>query len=250
MRLAESAHLLREWMRRDLRSRYQQTLLGGFWALVQPITLTASFVFIFGHIAKLDVGVPYASFVYPAMLLWTLFSAGVLGGTSSMLASIPIAARAQYPRVVAPMSGALLPVFDFTIGLVLMPVLFVVQDPPLHLRPVSFFLALAGVLVLAVGIGTLLSALAVFIRDVQRVVPILLQLLLFVTPVAYPSDRIPSWLALNPMATYVEAMRSSFLESPGPDLTKWIVALATSLGFLGLGMLYFHRVERRFPDVA
>ncbi len=248
--ISSTAYLLREWVRRDFRARYTQTVLGSVWALIQPVTMTAAFVFVFGHVANIEVGMPYASFVYPAMLLWTLFVAGVSGASAAMLASINIAAKASYPRVVAPISGAVLPLSDFVIGLLLMPVLFAVQRPQLQFRPVSFLLAVVGVVLLAVGVGTALSALAVFVRDVLRMLPLALQMLLYLTPVAYPASRIPDWLAASPLATYVQGMRSAFLRVPGPSAGRWAVALSVSVAATVLGMAYFHRVESRIPDVA
>ena len=250
MNLSATLHLLVEWTRRDFRIRYTQTLLGSVWALIQPVALTAAFVFLFRKVADFDVGVPYASYVFPGMLLWSLFSTGVINANNAMMNSIYVASKANYPRVVAPLSGSLLPVVDTAAALLLLPVLFVIQRPPARFLPVPFLFAVIGTLLLAAGLGTLLSALTIFIRDIRNVLPLALQLALLVTPVAYPSSRLPSWLGVNPMRTFVEGFRTSMIRVPGPGVGRWCVALLASLLTFGVGVGYFNRVENRFPDVA
>jgi ABC-type polysaccharide/polyol phosphate export permease len=250
MDIGATLHLLYEWTRRDFRIRYTQTLLGSLWAIIQPVALTAAFVFLFRRVAGIDAGVPYASFVFPGMLLWTLFSAGVVNANNAMLGSIGVAAKADYPRVVAPLSGALLPVVDLAAGLLLLPVLFLVQHPPARFAPLPFLAALLGALVLAAGLGTFLSALTIFVRDIRNVLPLVMQLGLLVTPVAYPADRLPKWLSYNPVAVFVEGFRSSLLRQPGPTGARWLAASAVTAAVFVAGLAYFHTVESRFPDVA
>lgn len=250
MNLAATAYLLVEWTRRDFRIRYTQTLLGSMWAIVQPVALTAAFVFLFGRVARFEVGIPYASFVFPGMLIWTLFSVGVGNANSAMLGSMHVASKANYPRVVAPLAGALLPAVDFAAGLLLVPVLFLWQDPPLRFAPLPFLVAIVGTMLLSSGVGTFLAAVTVFLRDIRNVVPLAMQLALLVTPVGYSSKDIPGWLKQNPMGTFVEGFRASLLDVPGPTTSRWIGSLCIAAGFFAFGLWYFHRVERRFPDVA
>ncbi|MDT7537952.1 MAG: lipopolysaccharide transport system permease protein [Actinomycetota bacterium] len=250
MQVRAAAYLLAEWAKRDFRIRYTQTLLGSLWALVQPIALTAAFVFLFRRVANINVGIPYASFVFPGMITWALFATGVSNASNAMATSMNIAAKANYPRVVAPLSAVLLPLVDLLAGLVLLPVLVVIQHPGGHLSPLRLLLSLAGCLLLAAGIGTLLSALTVFVRDIRNVVPLVLQLGLLVTPVGYPGSRLPQWLSYSPMATFVEGFRSSVVRAPAPSFARWAVAYAVTGVVLVGGFAYFHRVERRFPDVA
>jgi ABC-type polysaccharide/polyol phosphate export permease len=250
MQVQAAAVLLAEWARRDFRIRYTQTLLGSLWALVQPIALTAAFVFLFRRVAKIDVGIPYASFVFPGMLMWALFSTGVSTGSNAMLTSMNIAAKANYPRVVAPLSAVLLPLVDLFAGLLMLPILLVIQRPGGHIAPLTFLGALIGCLALSAGIGIFLSAVTVFIRDIRNVVPLVLQLGLLITPVGYPGTRLPEWLSYSPLATFVEGFRSSVVSAPSPSATRWVVAYVATGLVLVSAFTYFHRVERRFPDVA
>lgn len=250
-RLAAKAHLLVEWLKRDFRTRYTQTVLGSLWAFVQPVALTAAFVFIFGHVARLDVGMPYASFVFPAMLLWTLFSAGVTNANQAMSASMYMAAKARYPRIVAPLAATFMPLVDFAAGLVLLPMLFAIQHPPSRFDAVTAVVSLLGTVLLAVGLGAFLSALTIFVRDVRNLLPFALQLGILITPVAYPVSRLPEILqTTNPMATYVRGLRAAFVRTEAPSGTDWAVALSISAVVAVLGVLYFERVQSRFPDVA
>jgi ABC-type polysaccharide/polyol phosphate export permease len=250
VQVAAGLYLLREWTRRDFRIKYTQTMLGSFWALAQPVALTAAFVFLFQSVASVDVGIPYVSYVFPAMLMWTLFATGVTSGTGAMLTSMGIASKAKYPRIIAPISSALLPLADFALALLFVPILFLIQKPDAHVAPLAFISSLMGCLLLSAAVGTFLSALTVFVRDVRNVVPLVLQMGLLITPVAYPSSRLPGWLVYSPIATFVEGFRASLVASPYPSLARWLFAFGATTTCLLLATLYFHRVEGRFPDVA
>lgn len=250
MQLGATAYLLVEWTRRDFRIRYTQTLLGSLWALVQPVALTAAFVFLFQHVASIDVGIPYASFVFPGMLAWGLFATGATLGSNAMLASMVIASKAKYPRIVAPLSAVLLPLVDLGAGLVLLPILLLMQRPGEHFDPLPFLGALVGCLLLSAGVAILLSALTVFVRDIRNIVPLALQLILLVTPVGYPADRAPKWLAYSPIATFVEGFRSSLVDVEGPSTRRWVFAFLAAGAMAIAATAYYQRVEDRFPDVA
>jgi lipopolysaccharide transport system permease protein len=180
-----------------------------------------------------------------------VFAAGVVGANNAMLASMYVAAKARYPRIVAPVSATLMPLVDFTAGLVLLPILFFTQKPHAHFSPLPFFGAIVGTLLLAIGIGTLLSAVTIFVRDVKNLLPFALQLGILVTPVAYPVTRLPDVLrTANPMATYVRGIRASLLRTDPPGAGDWFLALVVSVLVGALGVMYFERVQARFPDVA
>lgn len=242
--------LLGEWVRRDFRIRYTQTALGSAWALIQPLALTAGFVLAFSRVAGLKVGIPYASFVFPGMLLWSLFSTGIGNATNSIANSMYVITKASYPRIVAPLAATLLPLVDLAAGLLVLPVLLLVQDSAAHFRPVPFVASIAGCLAITAGLGTALSAGAIFLRDVRNIVPLTVQLGLLVTPVAYETRRLPDVLTWNPLATYVQGFRSAVVAVPGPTWTEWGRAAAVTAVVIAIGVAYFHAVEDRFADVA
>jgi len=246
--------LLVEWTRRDFRVRYAQTLFGGIWAFAAPLAMTVGFVFVFEAIARIDAGVPYAAFVYPGAVLWGLFAGGVIGASSSTLESMSIASKVAYPRIVAPLAAIAHNVVDFAIGLLFLPVILIVFQAPVRLNPLSFTLAILGTLAMAIGLGSFLSALVVFVRDVRKVLPFFFQIAVLVTPVAYPADRVPVGLrplvVWNPMATLVAGFRSSLIALPSPTTGEWARALLVCAVVAALGVAYYQSVDDRFADVA
>lgn len=254
MRPAETLGLLADWTRRDFRVRISQTVLGAAWAVIQPIALTAALVFVFRAVAQFEAGVPYATYVFSGMLVWQIFATGLYQAANAMASSMYIASKAVYPRIVAPVSAVLLSLVDFTMGLVLFPILAVIQSAPIRLHPVPLVLSVAGCLAFTIGLGSLASALSIFVRDVRSLLPLALQVTLLVTPVAYPPEKVPAAIrdvtGWNPMTTYVAGFRSGLLRLPGPDLGDWLRAGGVTAVVLVLGVWYFHAVERRFADVA
>lgn len=246
-----SALLLGTWARRDFRIRYSQTLLGGAWAVAQPAGVTLAFVFLLSRVgASREPGVPYASFVFPGMLCWLLFANGVTGASLSVASSMPIMAKAKFPRIVAPISGALLPIVDFALASLFLPVLLVVQSTGRTPNVPAIALSVLGALTIGVGVGCLVGALGVFVRDLRNALPFAMQLLLLASPVVYPASRLPEVLQWNPMVTFVSLFRSSLITVPGPSGTEIIRACLISLIVLFLGVSYFRSVEGRFADVA
>lgn len=244
-------NLLSEWVRRDFRVRYTQTLLGSFWAIFQPVAFTAAFVFLFRSIAPIGVGVDYAVFAYTGMLLWIVFSNGLTMATNAMGNSMYIATKAAYPRVVAPISGAMLSLVDFGIGLLLWPLLLLSRDTTPSVSPGPVVLAIIGTLAFTAGLGTMLSALTIFVRDIKTGLPLVLPVALIATPVAYPVDRVPRAIAdWNPIATFVTGFRSGLLGLAPPDGTAWLRATVVTVATLAVGFAYFRAVESRFSDVA
>ena len=246
--------LLGSWVARDFRVRTTQTALGAFWAVANPIVVTLGFVFAFHGVANLNAGVPYASFVFPGLLLWNLFSGGFARAMGATAGSMYIASKANFPRIVPPVAAALLASVDLGFGLVLLPVFLVVQRAGGHVLIVPILAAFAGTLALTIGLGVIASALSIFIRDLQNILPLVMQLGLFLTPVAYPISQVSgasrALVEWNPMATFVTGFRSGLLHVPGPELHLWLRALGISLVFFLVGVWYFKRVESRFPDVA
>lgn len=252
--MGSSAYLLFQWVRRDFRVRYTQTLLGSLWALVQPIALTATFVFLFDGVANLDVGAPYPLFAFIGMLLWGLVSNGLTLAAAATANSLYIASKANYPRIVAPLSAVLLAVVDLAISAVLLPVLVVQQHASLHFAPVPLLAALFGAVLLTVGLGCILSALAIFVRDVKTATPFFLQVAVLLTPVAYNEAQVPDALrpfaTWNPAGVYVQGFRGSLLDLPTPSAAAWISAALVTGAVLVLGVWYYQTVQSRFPDVA
>ena len=240
---------------RDIKVRYKQTVLGVAWAVIQPLAATVVFTLFFGKLAGLDrqSEVPYPVFVYAAMLPWTFFAEAVSQGSQSLIASANLLTKVYFPRLIIPFASVAAMLVDFAIALVAMACLMaayrVAPGPAVLLLPA---LVLATLLA-ALGMAALLAALTVAYRDFRYVVPFLLQIWLFASPVVYGLDKIPErwrWVyALNPMAGIIDGFRSSLLDQP-LRVGRLAVSLSTAIVMFFVGTAYFRRCERRFADIV
>jgi lipopolysaccharide transport system permease protein len=240
---------------RDIKVRYRQTLIGAAWAIIQPFLTMVVFTVFFGRLAKVPSdGIPYPLFAFAALVPWTFFANGLTQGTSSLVASGNLITKVYFPRLLVPAARVLGGTLDLALSfLVLLGMMWwygVLPRPGALLwLPALVLLAL----VTAFGITFWLSALNVRYRDIQHVMPFVVQLWLFATPIAYPSsllaERWRTLYALNPMVGVVEGFRWALLgtgSAPGPVLMASSLA-ATIL--LVSGAFFFRRIERNFADL-
>jgi lipopolysaccharide transport system permease protein len=240
---------------RDIKVRYKQTVLGGAWALIQPIFTMLVFSVFFGRLAKVpSEGIPYSLFALAALVPWTFFANATTEAAGSLVANSSLVTKVYFPRLAIPVSAALAGLVDFALGFVLLLAFTMfrgaIPSGRVILLPVFFLLAL----ITALGVGLWLSALNAKYRDIRYTLPFLMQFWMLATPIAYPSGLLSEpWrtiYGLNPMAGVVEGFRWSLLngsERPGAML---IVSFATSLTVLISGALYFRRMEQTFADIV
>ena len=238
---------------RDVMVRYKQAVLGVAWAVIQPLAFMAIFTLLFSRIVGVPTGgIPYPVFALAALVPWTMFANATAGSGQSLIADQSLVTKVYFPRLVIPISAILAWVPDFLIGSGLLGITMVIFGfvPPLTVLLLP--LVLVATVVAALSVALWLSALNVAYRDVQYVVPFLIQAWLFLTPVAYPTASIPEgfrWLAgLNPMTWVIDFTRWALLGTPA----SWgIVALSilTTLVLLVTGLYYFRHVEHFFADV-
>lgn len=246
---------------RDVKIRYKQTALGAAWAVLQPLLTMVVFTIFFGGLAKVGSdGLPYPIFSYTGLLPWTLFSQALSLSSASLVTSSNLIKKVYFPRIVIPMAAVLSGVIDFGVSLVALfglmayykiwPSLLVIWIPAI------FLLSLAA----SLGAGLWLATLNVEYRDVRYVVPFLVQIWLFVTPVIYPASKVttklaehgvPGWIyGLNPMAGVVEGFRWALLgRTPFPGQLLATSVLVT-LVMLVTGSFYLRRMEATFADVV
>lgn len=239
---------------RDLKLRYKQTALGAIWVVLQPLMAAGIFSFVFGVVADMPSdGLPYFVFSFAGLLGWNLFS-GTLGKTSGCLVgNSHLISKVFFPRLVLPLSAIPSVLVDFVVALAMMAALLAVfRIPP---TPAVLFLpvGIAMLLMLAQGIGLITASLAVTYRDINYILPVFIQMLLYASPVAYAVSAIPEeWRTLymlNPLVPVLEAFRWSLLSANAfPGL--WLLySAAWSVGLFTLGAFMFKRMERRFADV-
>ena len=251
--LWERRELLYFFVWRDLKVRYKQTFFGAAWAVLQPFLLMVVFSVSLGRIPGVGPeGIPYPLFVFAGLVPWTLFAQSLTGASNSLVGGESIITKVYFPRLLLPFAAVGSFVLDFLIALGVLMLLMVWfgVTPSLAILWVPALTVLA--LVTALGIGTFLAAVNVRYRDVRYVVPFLVQLWLFASPVVYTSTLVPEeWrllYALNPMTGVVEGFRWAVLGGPRPDELIFVSA-AASVVILAGALLYFRRVERTFADV-
>ncbi len=240
---------------RDIKVRYKQTVLGAAWAIIQPVLTMVVFTLFFGGLPGIAPGqVPYPLFSFAALVPWSFFANGLSQSSNSLVGSANLIKKVYFPRLVVPLAAVLSGVIDFALAFVVLLGLMLAYGyaPTLNVIWLPLFLLLA--LVTALGVGLWLSALNVEFRDVRYVVPFLIQIWQFASPIAYPSSIVPErWRALyglNPMVGVVEGFRWALLgTSDGPGLMGVVSALA-ALAILASGAFYFRRMERNFADVV
>jgi lipopolysaccharide transport system permease protein len=239
---------------RDVKVRYKQTALGASWAILQPFLLMVVFSVFFGRLLNVQsAGVPYPVFAYTALVPWTMFANAVSQSGGSLVASQQLLTKIYFPRLLIPISATLGNLVDFVFAFAVLIGLMlyygIAPTAAILLTPLFVLLAV----VTALGVGLWLSALNVKYRDVRYVIPFLVQLWLFATPVAYSSSIVPaSWRPfydLNPMAGVVEGFRWALLGTGHLDPMFGLSAVVAVLLLLS-GLVYFRRTERTFADIV
>jgi lipopolysaccharide transport system permease protein len=238
---------------RDVKVRYKQAALGAMWALVQPVVTMVLFTFVFGKLAGMPSGgVPYPLLVLAGLLPWQLFSAAFSGSSGSLVSNSHLISKVYFPRLVVPLSALAVALVDLGIALGLYGIVAawfgVWPTWRLALLPVFIFVAL----LIALGAGLWLTALTVKYRDFRFIVPFLLQVGIFVTPVGYRTDNLPNWrelLALNPLSGVIDGFRWCLLGTDYPFHPAYFAtSLFVGLLLLGTGLWYFRSTERTFAD--
>jgi homopolymeric O-antigen transport system permease protein len=242
-------------MWRDIKVRYKQTALGAAWAILQPFLTMLIFSVFFGRLVKVPSdGIPYPLFAFAALVPWTFFANGLNQSSNSLIASANLLKKVYFPRLAIPVATVLAGVVDFIVAFVvlLLMMAFYRVTPTINIWWTPFLLALA--FITSLGVGLWMSALNVKYRDVRYVVPFLVQIWLFMTPVAYPSSLLSEpWrtvYGLNPMVGVVEGFRWALLganTAPGP----MVLASATAAVLILIsGAFYFRHMEKIFADVV
>ena len=238
---------------RELQIRYKQAVFGIGWALLQPLAAAVVFTFVFGRMARLpSAGLPYPLFAFVGVAAWTYFSGSVTRATEILVTNAALVTKVYFPRMVAP-TAAVLPGFvDMAVGLVVLVFLMAWYGIAPSWSLAGLPLVLVALLLTALGVGLWLGALNVTYRDIGPATTLLLQLWLFVTPVAFASEAVPAplrpFLWINPVAGPVELFRWSLLGTPWPGNGVWL-SLGIGAVILVTGAMYFQGAQRRFADV-
>ncbi len=253
--LFHARELLEAWTGRIIRARYQQSILGGLWAIIQPGAAAIIFSVVFTQAIKVDTsGMPYLLFSYVALVPWTLFAASLSDMVNSQTENMNLVTKIYFPREILPLASLMARLLDFAIALCVFVVLAIFYQ---HLVISLMWLYLPVILVIQVlfvlGLGLMGAALNVFYRDVRHIVALGLQIWMYVSPVIYPSNLVPAnlrvWYFLNPMAGILESYRAVLLYDKSPDGTLAFAGVI-AVGVFVFGYWLFKRVEFQFADVV
>lgn len=240
---------------RGIKTRYAQSVLGVGWAIVQPIVTTLVFTLVFGRLAKVSSdGTPYFLFSLVGMVPWTYFSSTLTESSNSLVVNANLISKVYFPRIILPLSAIISKGLDFVIALTIMAICLLIYGYYPSWEVLFFPVLVAILLTCSLGLGLILSSMAVQYRDVKHAMTFLVQLLLYAAPVVYPTSNVPEQFravyAINPMVGVVEGFRAIFLRAQ-PIPFNWILQAAIISGLLFvLGCFYFRRMERKFADVA
>ena len=245
--------LLLTW--RDILVRYKQTVIGVGWAFLKPFLAVVVFTVVFGKLAKLpSEGVPYPLLVAVAMLPWQFFAGGLGEASSSLISNANMISKVYFPRLIVPASAVIVSFVDMLIASVFVVALMAWYGVAPNWRIVSLPLFVLMGFGAALGGGTWLAALNVTYRDFRYVVPFMLQLALYLSPVGFSTSIVPEkWrllYSLNPMVGVIDGVRWAFLPSVEP--LYWpgvLISCGVTIAVLAGGVWFFRRTEKRFADV-
>lgn len=242
--------------RRDLAVRYKQTVIGVGWAVIRPLLTMVVFTVVFGKLARLpsDGAAPYALMVFAGMLPWTLFSSSIADAANSLVSNAGLIGKVYFPRLIVPTATVVVALVDFLIGFVILIGLMIwyrfVPGWQLALLPAFVLLAL----LVSLGPGLWITSLNVKYRDFRYVVPFMIQLGLYLSPVGFSSNIVPArWrllYSLNPMVGVIDGFRWCILGGQSPLSASAVgLSCAIALVLLWLGVRTFRKMEKTFADL-
>lgn len=245
--------------KRELQVRYKQSFFGISWAVMQPLIYGFVFALFFGVVVKVPTpeGLPYAVFAVAGLVPWLFTAQAIQNGSISLVQDADLISKVYFPRLALPIAKALSLLIDVAIALAVVIVVTLIYGVAIAstVYLVPAFLVLG--VITAFAIATLLAAVNIKYRDVQVVVPMLVQVLFFVSPVLYSGTLVgdeagQAWsyiYSINPMATAIDGMRWALLDQPYPGDVNVLISVASAAVILTGALLYFRRAEQFFADI-
>lgn len=240
---------------RDFKVRYAQTTVGLAWAILQPIVTIAILSIVFGRFVGVKTDVPYLLYNVSGMAIWTYFSYVLSNSGNSIISAQGMVKKIYFPRLIIPLSKAVVGLIDLAIviGILIILMFYYKVAPSANIWAAPLFILLA--MIASLGTGIWLSALTVRFRDFQHVLPFIVQIGLYVTPIAYPAEfamkTLPNWAAniyfLNPMAGIIQGFRWSLFGGSAPDGYFWLSVMMVFIIFIS-SLFYFRKVEDEMAD--
>jgi lipopolysaccharide transport system permease protein len=240
----------------DLKVRYKQTVLGAAWAIIQPLAVMVVFTVFFGLVVRVPTGeIPYPIFAYSGLVVWTYFANSLSRASNSILDHESLITKVYFPRLLIPVAAVMAGLVDFAIAFAVLVALIISYGfvPTAAALTLPLFVLLAVMTALAVSLW--LSALNAQYRDIRLLVPVLVQLWFFSTPIIYPTNLIPEgwrtlYEVLNPMVGVVESFRWALLGTGEPPSITLLISVVMVTVIFVSGLYYFRKTEKIFADVV
>jgi lipopolysaccharide transport system permease protein len=246
--------LILSFAMRDIKARYKQTALGAAWAVLQPLSMMLVFTAVFSLFAKIPSdGIPYPVFAYSGLLFWIFFANVLSGGTVAMVANSPLIRKIYFPRETLLIAVIIAGALDLVIASMLFAALLAYYKIAVTLTILWVIPLLLLQMLFSLGMISVFSAIHVNFRDIGHGLPLLSQLWMFGTPVAYPLSVVPKWILpiymLNPMTPVIDGYRRAILHGKPPDFGALAVAAILIVLCCGVALTVFKRAEGTFADV-
>jgi len=239
---------------REIQLRYRQTILGVTWVIIQPLMTTAIFTIVFGRLMNAPSdNMNYELFAFAGMLPWTMFSQSLQRSGVSLTRDIRLITRIFFPRIIIPVANSASTLVDFLVSFVILIILLFIYKVPVSLNVITLPILVFFNMLLAIGVGIAFAALNVYYRDFTYVLPFVVQIWMYASPLAYSSSIIPdqwAWVYdLNPMVGIINGFRWAIFGQTDFPLNSLTYSIVVSLVLFGVGLTVFRRLERSFADV-
>lgn len=243
--------LLKTNIKKEIRGKYKGSWLGVLWTFLNPLLMLAVYAFVFPYILRVNVD-NYTIFMIVALIPWNFFTTAIQSGTGSVVANGNILKKVYFPREIIPISITTSQLVNFLITCIIMAVFIIFSGVGFSAHVLLFPLLVLIQYILILGLTFILSALTVFVRDIDHFVSVILMLGFYATPIVYQGEMLPKkfqiFLKLNPMAQLVEAYRSILYYHRMPDMTMLIIWGLGSVALLVVGYLIFKKLEKSFVE--
>ena len=238
---------------REISQRYKQSFFGLLWLFINPLCYALPFIIIYNFALKTDTGgYPYPIFIYSGFIFWNFFTSSINTGVFSITNYSNIINNASFSREIIPLSIVLSRAVDFFASLPILFIMFILYKINLSLYQIYLLPIFLAESILIIGMVYLISSLHVFIRDVGNMMPIVLFIWLFATPVIYSTKNIPinllNLLKYNPMVGIIDSARGIILSNK-INIDLIIPSIVVITGIFFLGRTIFKILEPKFPDV-
>lgn len=240
---------------RDVKIRYQLSVLGIYWALINPMLMALVWGFVFNNMFKSQgvEGVPYLVFLFCGLTLWQLFSNSIMSSVNSLVGNATMLSKVSFERIILPSSSIIARFVDFIFSLLILIVLMVYYDISVTKEVLWLPLLLIVQLMFTAGLAYLFSAINVFFRDVSQIISVVLMLWMYISPVLYTVKQIPEdirkYFSYNPIGQLIHMEVTAIFGKTGPNINDLLLTTSISIVTLFIGILIFKKLEGSFAEV-